>query len=160
MPEQGNKLAFTPRPLVSYLETLSPTDECFTEAISSRKSVFPATKEERDTLAAQKKEAEGAAAAKNYELAARIAKQYKQEKLEVNQKDLEFELVCKCEKDAKAAHDMEMMAMEYLKARKWCSVHEACQARLNTYRERQQEVTSAEARDRDAEEDDDPTAGA
>ena len=93
VPEQGNKLAFTPRPLVSYLETLSPTDECFTEAISSRKSVFPATKEERDTLAAQKKEAEGAAAAKNYELAARIAKQYKQEKLEVNQKDLEFELV-------------------------------------------------------------------
>ena len=75
-----------------------------------RKSVFPATKEERDTLAAQKKEAEGAAAAKNYELAARIAKQYKQEKLEVNQKDLEFELVCKCEKDAKAAHAMEMMA--------------------------------------------------
>ena len=74
VPEQGNKLAFAPRPLVSYLETLSPTDECFTEAISSRKSVFPATKEERDTLAAQKKEAEDAAAAKNYELAARIAK--------------------------------------------------------------------------------------
>ena len=103
------------------------------EAISSRKSVFPATKEERDTLAAQKKEAEGAAAAKNYQLAARIAKQYKREKLEVNQKDLEFELVCKCEEDAKAFHAMQMKAMESRKAGEWCSVHEACQARPNAY---------------------------
>jgi hypothetical protein len=152
--EQGNKLSYTPLPKVSYLESLSPTDECFTEAISSKKSVFPSTKEERDTLAAQKKEADDAAAAKNYALAESIAKQYKLEKLEVSQKDLEFEFVCKCEKDAKAAHAMEMTAMEYTKAGEWCLVYEACQARLNAYRERQREVASAEARDRAAEDDD------
>ena len=97
VPEQGNKLFYTPKK-VSYLESLSPTDECFTEAISSKKSVSPSTKEERDALAAQKKEAGDAASAKNYALADSITKQCKLEKLEVSQKDLEFECLCKCDK--------------------------------------------------------------
>lgn len=146
--DTANSLGFTPIAKSSYLESISPTDSRFDEATKSDESVFPSTKDARDSLVALKQQADKAAKEGDFVKAQSLVEPYRLKKLELEADDLMFELVRECEKDAGAAKNMEFEAMEYAKAGEWDLLHTLLVARLRDYRDQQEDAVRAAKRAR------------
>ena len=102
-------------------------------ATKSDESVFPSTKDARDSLVALKQQADKAA---------------KEGDLIKEADNLMLGLVRECEKDAGAAKNMEFEAMENAKAGEWDLLHTLLVARLRDYRDQQEDVVRAAKRAR------------
>jgi hypothetical protein len=101
-----------PRTSLSSLALMSPTDPRFLEATASDDPVFPVTETEQATVNAIKGEADARAKAGDYSGAESLVPEYKRRMAHLGQMKKVFCLVLDCEKDARAAHDMEMKAVQ------------------------------------------------
>ena len=133
--------------VVKPLESMSPMDDRFYEALASNDQVHPVSPEDRAIVELLRVGLTEAWNEKRFSDAQQIADVAKAEKIALDEKDKEFNSVRRCALDAEACMKMEFALDNCLLAGEWCVLKESLDLRLVEYHDAQAKKLEDEAKE-------------